>query len=289
MKPLLEYLPLQEGESFVVKDFDYGYYPTPWHFHPEYELVLVTESTGKRFIGDSIGDFKPGNLAFIGSNVPHLYRNDARYYHPKSKLRARSIVVHFLEASFGNDFLQIPETKKIKNLFQRAERGIDVVGRTNELISEKMRSLVDTDGFARWLKLLEILHILSESKELKYISTSGMQGKNEQEIDRMNKIFNFVIKNFKKEIRVSEMAEMIHLSENAFSRYFSQRTRKSFTAFVNEVRLHHASKLLIENRMSVAEICFDCGFNNISNFNRQFRNLYSVNPLNYKKQYLNKV
>lgn len=280
---------MQEGESFVVKDFDYGYYPTPWHFHPEYELVLVTESTGKRFIGDSIGDFKPGNLAFIGSNVPHLYRNDARYYHPKSKLRARSIVVHFLEASFGNDFLQIPETKKIKNLFQRAERGLDVVGRTNELISEKMRSLVYTDGFARWLKLLEILHILSESKELKYISTSGMQGKNEQEIDRMNKIFNFVIKNFKKEIRVSEMAEMIHLSENAFSRYFSQHTRKSFTAFVNEVRLHHASKLLIDNRMSVAEICFDCGFNNISNFNRQFRNLYNVNPLNYKKQYLNKV
>ncbi|HKZ38062.1 MAG TPA: cupin domain-containing protein, partial [Chryseolinea sp.] len=121
MKPVLEHLPLQPEESFVVKDFDYPYYPTPWHFHPEYEIVLVKESTGKRFIGDSISDFEPGDLAFIGPNLPHLYRNDSAYYQREnSSLRARSIVVHFLELSFGQDFFSLPETRPLQSLFSRS-------------------------------------------------------------------------------------------------------------------------------------------------------------------------
>ena len=114
MNPVLEHLPKDAEESFVVKDFNYKFYPTPWHFHPEYEIVLVTESTGKRFIGDNISNFSTGNLALIGPRLPHLYRNDAEYYKRNSKLKARSIVVHFLETSFGSNFLSLPETKKIK-------------------------------------------------------------------------------------------------------------------------------------------------------------------------------
>src|SRR5438128_2207189 len=104
MQPVLERLPIKSEESFVVKYFDYRHYPTPWHFHPEYELVLVTGSTGQRFIGDNISTFRENDLALIGPNLPHLYKNGAEYYHPKSKLRAQSIVVHFLEHSFGGDF-----------------------------------------------------------------------------------------------------------------------------------------------------------------------------------------
>jgi hypothetical protein len=104
MKPALEHLPKDKDHSFVVKFFDYNYYPTPWHYHPEYEIVMVTESTGKRFIGDHISDFNPGNLAFLGPNIPHTYKNDAKYYKEGSSLRAKSIVIHFTESSLGNDF-----------------------------------------------------------------------------------------------------------------------------------------------------------------------------------------
>ncbi len=285
MKPVLEHLPLKAEESFVVREFDYPYYPTPWHFHPEYELVLVTESTGKRFIGDNISDFKQGNLAFIGPNLPHLYRNDPAYYEPRSGLRAKSIVVHFLETAFGSDFLGLPEARKLKSFFQRAAKGFDISGRTNRIVSEKMHELLETDGLSRWLKLLEILHLLSTSRDCHYISNTNVQGKNEIESGRLNQVFEFVMKHFRQEIVLAEVAALVNMAENSFSRYFSQRTRKTFTAFVNEVRLNHACTLLIENKMSVADICFECGFNNLSNFNRQFRNMYNTSPLNYRKQY----
>ncbi|WP_153799107.1 AraC family transcriptional regulator [Foetidibacter luteolus] len=289
MKPVLEHLPLQREESFVVKHFSYSYYPTPWHFHPEYELVLVTESTGKRFIGDNISDFKQGNLAFLGPNLPHLYRNDTPYYQPKSKLKARSIVVHFRESSFGENFLLLPETRKLKTLFDKSARGLEITGALNKSISIKMHELCELQGFSRWLKLLDILHEMAGSKQCNYISNTTVTGLNETETERLSKIFEFVMQHFKREILVAEAAAMVNLAENSFSRYFSQRTRKTFTGFVNEVRLNHACKLLIENDMSVSEICFECGFNNLSNFNRQFLALYGISPLAYRKQYWNKL
>ena len=128
MKPALEHLPREKNQSFVVKDFDYKYYPTPWHYHPELEIVLVTESTGKRFIGDNISDFKPGNLALLGSNIPHTYRNDDKYYEAGSKLKAKSIVIHFTAGSLGNDFLALPEASALGKLFEQSAYGIEING-----------------------------------------------------------------------------------------------------------------------------------------------------------------
>lgn len=283
MKPVLEHLPLKAKESFVVKYFDYPYYPTPWHFHPEYELVLVTESTGKRFVGDSVTDFKPGNLAFIGPNLPHLYRNDAAYYKPNQNMHASSIVIHFLETSFGENFLSLPETKKLSKLFAKSTRGLEVTGKTNTLVSKKMHDLCHTEGLTRWIGLLDILNILSASKEVAYISNEVVQGRNETESGRLNTVIEFVMKNFKREIMTGEAATLVNMAQNSFSRYFTQRTRKTFTAFVNEMRLNHACKLLAEGSTSVTDICFECGFNNLSNFNRQFKAVYHVSPLNYRK------
>jgi AraC-like DNA-binding protein len=283
MRPVLEHLPVDPEQSFVVKFFEYGNYPTPWHFHPEYELVLVTESTGKRFIGDHIGNFGPGNLAFIGPDLPHLYRNDPVYYQPGSTLQAKSIVIHFLESSFGENFLSLPETRKLQALFARAQRGLEVTGRTNQLVSEKMHELVGLKGLVRWIKLLDILHILSESRDCRYISSGYLKGQNETESDRLNTIFEYVMKNFRNSLSVTEVARMVNLAENSFSRYFSLRTRKTFTSFVNEIRLNHACQLLMENKMSISGICFESGFNNLSNFNRQFKNAYQMNPFLYRK------
>lgn len=286
MKPVLEHLPLDPEASFVVKAFDYPYYPTPWHFHPEYEIVLVTESTGKRFIGDSVSDFKKGDLAFLGPNLPHLYRNDIEYYAANSQdLRAKSIVVHFLERSFGNQFFALPETRNISILFSRSKNGLDIFGSTRDIVSQELLELLALNGFPRWLKLLDILQVLSESDELKSISRTHVVGKNEIESDRMNRVFEFVMRNFTREITIAEVANEVNLAENSFSRYFSQRTRKSFITFVNEVRLSHASKLLQENKLSISEICFASGYNNLSHFNRQFKNLYQVSPLTYAKQF----
>ncbi len=287
MKAVLEQLPLDPEESFVVKSFEYPFFPTPWHFHPEYEIVLVQESTGKRFIGDSVSDFGEGDLSFLGPNLPHLYRNDPFYYESEKagSKASRSIVVHFLEKSFGANFLSLPEAKNIKNLFVKSQLGLDIHGNTKSECIEMLHKMLTLKGMPMWMKLLEILQMLSESVELTPISQSHIIGKNEAESDRMNRIFEFVMNNFKNEISINAVADFVNLSPNSFSRYFSQRTKKPFINFVNEVRLNHATKLLQENTKSVAEICFECGFNNLSNFNRQFKNKYQINPLAYIRQF----
>lgn len=289
MKPVLEYLHREEEESFVVKFFDYEYYPTPWHYHPEYELVLVTESTGKRFIGDNIQSFGPGNLALIGPNVPHLYRNDTAYYQPKSPLRAKSIVIHFLTSSIGEDFLALPACRKIKELLTKSAMGLEIKGKANIQVAKQMHELLELKELPRLMKLLDILNILAGTNDKKNVSNHLFKGDNIKESERLTKVFDYVMKNFLSDITLSDVASLVNMAENSFSRYFSQRTRKSFSAFVNEIRLSHASKLLTDTDKSVSDICFGSGFNNISNFNRQFKELYGLSPLLYRRQYLNKL
>lgn len=287
MKPALEHLPKEKDESFVVKDFDYNYYPTPWHYHPEYEIVLVTESTGKRFIGDHICDFEPGNLAFIGPNIPHTYKNDKKYYTKHSKLRAKSIVIHFTEASLGEDMLLLPETSLIKKLFQNSRQGLEIKGRANELISKKLFEIVNLSGLKRWLCLLDIIVTMAEANDLKPITQWPMVGFNEKEHNRLWAVFNWSVNNFENEITLEQAAEVAQMNENAFSRFFSKRTRKTFSGFIQELRLQKAAKLLIENDgMSVTQICYDCGYNNLSNFNRQFLQYYKMSPMKYKKIFI---
>jgi AraC-like DNA-binding protein len=288
-KPVLEHLPKQPGESFVVKYFQYAYFPTPWHFHPEYELVLVTESTGKRFIGDNISNFGAGNLSLIGPFLPHFYRNDEQYLQPKSSLRAKSIVVHFLPESFGAGFLALPEMKKITQLLQNSKYGIEFTGKANREAAEKMHQLIRLKGVQRWLLLVNILQGMAETRNYKTISKGIVEGINKTESDRMDTVLNFVLTNFSAKIRLADVARLVNMAENSFSRYFSQRTRKSFTSYVNEIRLSHASKLLIETNLPVTAIAYQCGFNNLSNFNRQFVDLYKQGPGNYRKQFRNRL
>lgn len=288
MKPALEHLPKEKDHSFVVKFFDYNYYPTPWHYHPEYEIVMVTESTGKRFIGDHISDFKPGNLAFLGPNIPHTYKNDDKYYEEGSELRAKSIVIHFTEASLGNDFLQLPESLLLNKLFERSLSGLDIFGESYQKISNKLYDIVSLSGLKRWLCLTDILLEIAESKSLSSITRTPHIGYNDKESKRLCNVFDWITANFEKEIRLSEAAEIAQMNENAFSRFFSLRTRKTFSGFVQELRLQKAAKLLVENDMTITQVCYDCGYNNLSNFNRQFLNHYRMNPLKYRKTFLSK-
>jgi len=286
MKPALEHLPKANKESFVVRDFEYGYYPTPWHYHPEYELVTIVESTGKRIIGDHISDFKPGNLALIGPNIPHIYKNDAAYYENNPAIKARSIVIHFTESSLGNDFLSLPEAAILKSLLQKAASGLDILGDTGKSVNEKLRVIVTDTGLKRLITLLDILRIIADSAEVSPITKAPMTGHNEKESTRLCKVLDWITANFENDIKLAEAAAIAEMHKSAFSRFFSLRTRKSFSFFLQELRLQKASKLLVESGSSITSICYDCGYNNISNFNRQFINYYKMNPRNYRKAFL---
>lgn len=286
MNPNIELLPREKQESFVVKYFDYPYFPTPWHYHPEYEIVLVLEGVGKRYIGDQISDFQKGNLAIIGPNLPHTYKNDECYLQKDSTKRAKSIVIHFSKASLGNDFLSLPEAQKINTLLNNCSVGFDIKGETNKQVQQIMKKMLDEKGILRWQSLLKILSLMSESEDLEQISHANLVGVNEKESQRLSKIVDYLHSNYMDEIRIADIASITNMTETSLSRFFIQRTRKSLSAFLLEIRLYNACTMLQKNNLNISEICYQNGFNNLSNFNRQFKKYYNCSPKAYRRQFL---
>ncbi|MFC0184179.1 AraC family transcriptional regulator [Pseudarcicella hirudinis] len=257
-------------------------------FHPEYEIVLVTESVGQRFIGEHMQDFKAGDLCFIGPNVPHLYRNTEDYYKQNADLKAKSIVIHFNEDFLGKDFFNIPEMQHVKVLFEKSLKVLDIFGETNAFIAARLKEMFHENATKRLLSLLEILDFLGKSNEYQLLTSGDSFGTNIKDAERVNRVFEYVMKNFRNEIRLDEAADLVAMSETSFSRYFKSRTNKSFSDFVSQIRIAHACKLLIDCKMTVSEIAFESGFNNLSNFNRQFKEQMNITPSSYQKQILQK-
>jgi AraC-like DNA-binding protein len=258
-----------------------------WHFHKELELIYFIKSTGTRYVGNSIGNFAPGELYLIGSNVPHLFRNHKEYYADNFEDEAVDlIVIKFVPDFLGDAFLELAESKKIQLLFQRANMGLKFSKAATYLVHNHILGLLGNQGLSRVIGLLKILDILSVVENYKTLCTeviTSTYSKNEK--DRMGRVVTFLTENFDKKIELDEVASIAYMTPNAFCRYFKKRTRKSFTQYLNEIRLRHACKLLIEGEMQIATVCYQSGFNTLTNFNRQFKNLMKVTPSEYMEKY----
>lgn len=280
-KPLLQKLPLTFGSSFLIDRFESPYFETPWHYHQAIEIVLCDGGFGKKFVGNHVSDYAEGDLAILGSNLPHWYRaDDTCYQHQKPA----SIVIHFLDDCFGKDFFELAEMTEIEHFLETAKLGIEFYGETRARIQEKIQNLLKADKVTRMLGLIEILHLMSCSKEYRILSENAIVGISKKDSERMNEVFDYVLKNFKNDINLSEIANKTRFSEAAFCRYFKLRTQKTFIEFVNEIRIEYACKLLTENDLNILEICYESGFKNLSNFNRQFRKYTNNNPKTYRQQ-----
>ena len=264
----------------MAERFYTPYFETPWHYHPEYEVVLVLEGRGKRFIGNNISDYETGDLCFIGSNLPHLYRKD------DADATGGSLVIHFRENFLGNEFGLIPEMQKIKMLFDRSSMGIQVNGDTRNDMNALMNRMTDLKGMDRLISLLQLLNILADSSEYDLLSSPEIKGQNSDDSDRLNRVFDHVMKNFKEDIEMDDIARLANMSYSGFCRYFKMRTKKNFTHFVNEIRVGYACRRLMETDLSVETICYESGFNNKTNFMEQFRKIIKCTPYQFKKNYL---
>jgi len=280
-KPAFEAIEPNFGYSFTYQKFDSqkNNKNNTWHYHPEIELVYVNGGTGKRQIGSHVSYYGNGDLILIGSNLPHCGFTDALTGN-------ESETVIQMKADFlGNDFFNIPEMKQIQNLFEIAQGGIAFSGKTKRKIGEKMEILEYQADFQRLLSILNILNELAISQDFKVLNAEGFSMKTEvKDNDRINKVFNHVKTNFKEEISLDEMANLVSMTVPSFCRYFKKITNKTFVQFVNEYRLVHASKLLAEKPMSITDVCFESGFNNFSHFNKQFKAFTGQNPSEYRNQ-----
>jgi len=261
---------------------------TVWHYHPEIELHYIIRGEGVRFVGDNISNFQAGELLLLGANLPHVWRCSNDYFQSNPNITAEAIVVHFLPDFAGNDLLEKPESLSIVNLFEKAKSGLEIFGETKAKIVSLMRNSVKKEGFGRLVTILNMVSLLSESTDMRPISMGFVgQHYNNEEKDRLNRIYHYTLDNYLQDITLEDIASIANLSVTSFCRYFKMMTKKTFHDFLIEIRISHAKQMLIDNMLVTTEtVCFECGFNNRSNFFRHFKRITGCSPVEYKRKYL---
>ena len=282
MLPNLEKVEANINHSFHINHMKVDYFPSLRHFHSEVEILLVIQGTGIRYVGDSVEPFAPGDLVMIGPNVSHQWCSDKS---PGSGI-SEAIYILFNTEIMGDGFWNLPESKIILKIIQQSERGIRLTGKTRDEAASLMRRIDTSYGFSRITLLMNILELIAFNDEYQYLATPVAQNTiYDRDTERLNKVYKYVLDNCQQDITLESAASIANLSKPAFCRYFKKRSNKTFVRFMNEVRVGHACRLLVNENHSIAEICYTCGYNNISYFIRQFRAITGFTPLGYRKKF----
>lgn len=290
MKPVFEKVPQRQWESFHCEEIRGPDYGTRWHFHPEYQITLAIRSEGHRIVGDNISPLLDGDLVLVGSNLPHCWHQDeSRRGNGRGNGRNKSvhaIIIRFLDTFLGADFLAKPEMDDVRRLLQRGSRGLQVTGVTRDVVAGRIESLARAEGLARAIELLAILDTLAKSKDLRTLaSASYAPSLKHDDQDRMERVCDFIQKHLTDEIDRGQLAKIASLSEGAFSRFFGSRMGKTVPEYVNELRIGRACLMLAEDRLNITDIGLDCGFRNLANFNRRFREIVKMTPREYRRKF----
>ena len=281
MNPIYEKVPLIDS-SFLMKKESFSYYEIPWHVHPEYELALITKTEGFRHIGDSLSEVEGDNLIFLGPNLPHAW--ESKFRHDK-KSNVTQIIIQFSSDFLGKELWVKPEFEHISKVLKRANKGLEIGGEAREKITRIMYRMLKMGKFRRIIELFKILDILAAGKEFKTLSTATVEDVGSgPESQRVNIIYDFVLQNFQEKCTVPMVASHFGMTPQSFCRYFKSRTKKTFISFLNEIRISHACKLLASEDLSIIEVCYNSGFESLSNFNRQFKKTIHITPREYKEE-----
>lgn len=276
-----EITPLTEEDFFIVLNNYHAKFDFPVHYHPEYELNLVFNSKGKRIIGDSIQDYHNMDMVLIGPNTPHAWTGENDHDD------VRVITIQFQKDVLSDATLNRKLMAPIREMLAKSYRGIAFSQTTIFDLQKRIVQLSDKSGFDSFIELLSILYDLSISRNQKLLSSSSYVNKYEDtKSRRIKKVTDYIYENYSHSIKLKEVADLINMSETAFSHFFKKRTHRSFSDFVNDVRVGNAARLVVESEKSMAEIGYECGFNNLSNFNRIFKKKKGCTPSEFKKNQL---
>lgn len=281
VKPSFEIVEPSFGSSFYYSKYQENSNNKAhlWHYHPEIELVFVNGGSGKRQIGSHISYYTNGDLILIGSNLPHCGFTDG------STGNKNEVVIQMKPDFLGADFLSLKETQGISNLFEKAKYGIAFGKDTMKLVGPILEKMNNLWSFEKLLALLSVLKELEQAPDYSLLNAQSFSMEMQvQDNDRINMVFNYVKDHFLEEINLQHVAEMASMTVPSFCRYFKKITKKTFTRFVNEYRIVHASKLLAEKQISIANVSYESGFRNFSHFNKQFKDFTGKSALQYRKE-----
>ncbi|MEM9141641.1 MAG: AraC family transcriptional regulator [Bacteroidota bacterium] len=279
---------LTAKETFVFKDSIEPYFNPNWHFHPEFQISYILEGKGTRFVGDHVKPFEEDDLVLTGPNLPHLWRSDEAYFERNSTLSTRGLVLYFDQELLNEQLLKREEFYAVKKLVENSLRGLVFYGNTKATVKQMLLDIAPKRGFRRIVQLLDIIATLADSTEYDLLASPNYANVNKgRDVEKMHLIYDYVMANFRKQIELEEAARLLNMTTTSFCRYFRPRANKTFTRFVNEVRIGHARKLLLADNFNIAQIGYECGFNTLSNFNRQFRAIVKLSPQEYRKLFRN--
>lgn len=249
----------------------------PFHFHPEWEITYLSASGGTCVIGDHIGSFRAGELYVLGSKLPHVFRNT-----PQPGEMAEAEVLHISAAAMKGPLAGIDELKDFASLLQQSQAGLIFDRKTSLRAGGMLRRIRRSGGVRALAAFFELADLLLQAPPPRMLASSGYSS-NPGLPGPIERACNYIITGFAERLSHRETARKVNMSPAAFSRLFRRATRKSYTEFLTEVRLGHASRMLLESDRTVAEIAFASGFENLSNFNRRFRRYYQYSPVEYRK------
>ncbi len=277
MKPERQLIPDKQEKSFLATQIIRNKRPLfsqAWHYHPEIEICLTQQGSGRRFVGNNIAHFEENDLVMFGSNLPHGFMTHTKCF---------QIVILFGQDFLGDNFFDKPELANVKTLIGKAKNGLSFKMETRKKAKKTIRKIMNTEGFQKTIHFLELLNLLSNSDDAELICNEeysmDLKAVN---FDRMKVVYNHIMENYQREITVKEVADLINLTEVSFFKFIKRHTDKTLTQMVNEFRINHATKLLMSTEKNIAEICFECGYNNISYFNRKFKEIMNETPTEFK-------
>lgn len=275
MKALYEDIASKRGnESFLAYSFKVPAFEFKWHYHPEYELTLITKGNGKRLVGDSYESFDVGDLVLLGPDLPHTWSSEAI-----NKQQVSAIVIQFSE-DFISSFLTLTEFSKVSGLLSASSRGLFFPKALT--IYRSLEELPELTGVEKVAALMNILQKLTQQKCIKLSSEYFNPVKGEETETRINKVCRYIQKNASKDLTLDQVAALIHLSRSAFSKFFKRATGKTFSDYVNDIRIGNACHLLTESDKAISEIAYDTGFESLTYFNRVFLRKKNLTPRSFR-------
>ncbi len=288
-KPLKENLSKDPQSSIRLKHSNIVNLDSPWHYHAHYELFYVIKSSGRRFVGDNISNFTDGDLVFLGSNLPHLWKNPEHYYSKEFKEKnVEAICLQFDRNAFGESFFDIPEMVNIRKMLESANRGICIKGEAKDAVIKLLLAMLNQNPYEKFISLMDILSVISFSKENEPLATIAFTNSYYHPTqERMSKVFEFIANNYKRNISLEEVAAYAGMSKAGFCRHFKSSTIKTFVEYLNEVKINYACRLIVDQDLNISEVSYECGFNNISYFNRTFKSIIGCTPSEYKNKFNN--
>lgn len=252
-----------------------------WHFHDEYELHLITNTHGKVFVGDFIGQFAPGHLVLTGPRLPHNWITTDFSEGDSAPIRDRAL--QFSDVPIRQAADLIPELKTLLPLLERAKNGIEFQGISNK-VAVYMDQIKDTRGSKRFAVFVDLMTELAQHNNYRLLSSVQLQSQDDhQQLAQVNEVVEFITANYQMPFSMAEVADKFGMSESRFSRYFRRSTGNTFTDFVNRVRVNKACQLLLETDKYISTICYEVGFNNVANFNRRFSEFRSMTPSDFRR------